>query len=345
MKTPLNPRRRQFLATAAGLGGLLAAPLASARSSGRQPVVVVTSYNDETFSRFEAAFEKANPRYKLQLVWRMPHDALPYLRQPAQGGADVYWAASPRTFATLAADGAWQPLGIARDGLPENIGNARLSDANGLYTATEMAGYGFIVNPGALARLGLAEPKDWRDLTASAYAGQIVMPIPSRVGFAPVMVDILLQAYGWEKGWATWSAIAGNAGTLMDRGSTFVTDEVGSGRIAATAKKSIDRPTARRCASPTRRTAASTRRISRLPRMPATPRAPAPSPASCCPRRARRSSPTPRSTSCRCARPSIANCRPTTSIPSPPPKKAPSTTTANSAATVSACSAPCSSRC
>lgn len=164
MKTPLNLRRRQFLATAAGLGGLLAAPLASARSSGRQPVVVVTSYNDETFSRFEAAFEKANPRYKLQLVWRMPHDALPYLRQPAQGGADVYWAASPRTFATLAADGAWQPLGIARDGLPENIGNARLSDANGLYTATEMAGYGFIVNPGALARLGLAEPKDWRDL-------------------------------------------------------------------------------------------------------------------------------------------------------------------------------------
>lgn len=233
MKNPLNLRRRRFLATAAGLGSLLAAPLAaSARTTGRQPVVVVTSYNDETFSRFEAAFEKANPRYKLQLVWRMPHDALPYLRQPAQGGADVYWSASPRTFAALAAEGAWQPLGIARDGLPENIGKARLGDANGLYTATEMAGYGFIVNPGALARLGLAEPKDWRDLTAPAYAGQIVMPIPSRVGFAPVMVDILLQAYGWEKGWATWSAIAGNAGTLMDRGSTFVTDEVGSGRRA-----------------------------------------------------------------------------------------------------------------
>jgi ABC-type glycerol-3-phosphate transport system substrate-binding protein len=95
-----------------------------------------------------------------------------------------------------------------------------------------MAGYGFIVHPDALARLGLATPKDWTDLTASAWAGQIVMPIPSRVGFAPVMVDILLQAYGWEKGWATWSAIAGNAGTLMDRGSTFVTDEVSSGRRA-----------------------------------------------------------------------------------------------------------------
>jgi ABC-type Fe3+ transport system substrate-binding protein len=237
MKTPTNLPRRHFLASTAalglGAGSLLASPLtAMARNPERQPVVVVTSYNDEVFSRFEAAFEKAYPQYKLQLVWRMPHDALPYLSQTKQGGADVYWSASPRNFAALAAAGAWQPLGIDLGGLPKTIGKARLADADGLYTATEMAGYGFIVNPGALARLGLAEPKDWSDLTAPAYAGQIVMPIPSRVGFAPVLVDILLQAYGWEKGWAVWSGIAGNAGTLMDRGSSFVTDEVASGRRA-----------------------------------------------------------------------------------------------------------------
>jgi len=237
MKTPCNLHRRQFLASTAALGlgaaGLLAAPLpAIGKTRERQPVVIVTSYNDEVFSRFEAAFEKAHPQYKLQLVWRMPHDALPYLRLPQQGGADMYWSASPRTFAALAAEGAWQPLGIDLSGLPKAVGKARLADADGFYTATEMAGYGFILNPGALAKLGLAEPQDWTDLTAPAWAGQLVMPIPSRVGFAPVMVDILLQAYGWEKGWAVWSAIAGNAGSLMDRGSTFVTDEVASGRRA-----------------------------------------------------------------------------------------------------------------
>jgi len=228
-----SSRRRLLLGLGASAAGLLAAPLpALAKSRERQPVVVVTSYNDEVFSRFEAAFEKAHPQYKLQLVWRMPHDALPYLRQPKQGGADVYWSASPRTFAALAAEGAWQPLGINPDGLPETIGKARLRDSEGFYTATEMAGYGFILNPAALEKLGLAAPKDWTDLTAPGWAGQIVMPIPSRVGFAPVMVDILLQAYGWEKGWAVWSGIAGNAGSLMDRGSTFVTDEVASARRA-----------------------------------------------------------------------------------------------------------------
>ena len=225
-------RRRLLLGLGAGSGALLGGALPALAAPERRPVVVVTSYNDEVFSRFEAAFEAAHPRYKLQLIWRMPHDALPYLQQAKQGGADVYWSASPRNFARLAAEGAWQPLGIDLAGLPDHLGRAQLRDPDNLYTATEMAGYGFIVNPAALAARGLSLPQDWRDLAAPAWAGQIVMPIPSRVGFAPVMVDILLQAYGWEQGWAVWSGIAGNAGALMDRGSTFVTDTVAAGRQA-----------------------------------------------------------------------------------------------------------------
>lgn len=223
-------QRRQLLLAAAGALPALAG--AAPKAPARQPVVVLTSYNDEVFSRFEAAFEKAWPQYKLQLVWRMPHDALPYLRQPQQGGVDLYWSASPRNFAALAGEGAWQPLAIERSGLPDHVGKARLADAEGYYTATEMAGYGFIVNPPALARLGLGVPQDWQELTAPAWAGQIVLPDPGRVGFAPVMVDIVLQASGWEAGWALWSALAGNAGSVMEAGSTFVTDEVASGRRA-----------------------------------------------------------------------------------------------------------------
>jgi ABC-type glycerol-3-phosphate transport system substrate-binding protein len=61
--------------------------------------------------------------------------------------------------------------------------------------------------------------------------GQIALPIPARVGFAPPIVEIVLQAYGWDRGWALWSQIAANA-VLVDRGATFVTDEVSSGRCA-----------------------------------------------------------------------------------------------------------------
>lgn len=57
--TRFSTRRRLLLGLGASATGLLAAPLpAIAKTRERQPVVVVTSYNDEVFSRFEAAFEK-----------------------------------------------------------------------------------------------------------------------------------------------------------------------------------------------------------------------------------------------------------------------------------------------
>lgn len=228
---PSGLSRRRLLGLLGGSALAAMAPLSALAAASRQPVLVMTSYPDEVVSRIETAFEKANPAYRLQVVWRMPHDALPYLRQPKQGGIDVYWSASPRNFASLKSEGAWRKLDIERGGLPATIGKTAIADADGYFQATEVAGYGFAVNPRELARLGLAQPTDWRDLTDPRYAGKIALPIPARVGFAPVMVEIVLQAYGWQAGWALWSEIAGNA-ALVDRGATFVSDEVGSGRCA-----------------------------------------------------------------------------------------------------------------
>jgi ABC-type Fe3+ transport system substrate-binding protein len=224
---PISSARRQILKALGGVA--LTGAAGSLWSATRQPVVVLTSYPDEVVSRVEAAFEKAYPDYRMQVVWRMPHDALPYLLQPRQGGIDVYWSASPRTFAAAKSAGAWRKLELDRSALPSHIGNTVIADPDGYYTATEVAGYGFAINSTELAKLGLPLPTDWRDLTDARYAGRIALPIPSRVGFAPPMVEIVLQAFGWDAGWALWSEIAGNA-RAVDRGATFVTDEVGSGR-------------------------------------------------------------------------------------------------------------------
>lgn len=232
MRQIASPSRRKAIQLLAGAAAFPAvATTLPVRAATRQPVQVLTSYPDEVVSRMEAAFEKAWPAYRMQVVWRMPHDALPYLKAPNQSGVDVYWSASPRTFAAAKAAGAWRKLDIDRQGLPSHIGQTALADPDGYYTATEVAGYGFAVNATELAKLQLPTPQDWRDLTDARYAGRIALPIPARVGFAPPMVEIVLQAYGWAAGWALWSELAGNA-RLVDRGATFVTDEVGTGRCA-----------------------------------------------------------------------------------------------------------------
>lgn len=213
--------------------GALSLGAGPAFAQARTPVVVLTAYPEEVTSRFEAAFEQAHPGYRLQLVWRMPHDALPYLQAPEQNGVDVYWSASPRTYAALKRGGALRALdGVDRTGLPTRIGGTEISDADGYYLASEVAGYGWALNPARLAALNLATPADWPDLARAGWHGQIALPIPARVGFAPPMVDIVLQAFGWARGWALWSAIAGNA-ALVGNGSTFVTDEVASGKRTA----------------------------------------------------------------------------------------------------------------
>lgn len=210
---------------------LLALCSTSALAAPVEPVVVMTSYPEEVMTRFEDAFAKASPQWRLQILWRQGYDALPVLLQPDQGGVDVYWAPSPGNFQRVAKAHGWQPLGIDLRGLPPRIGGTPLRDAKARYQTTELAGYGFASNPQRLAELGVPTPQDWTDLLDPRLRGQIALPDPAKVGYAPVLLDIVLQAYGWERGWALWSELAGQS-RLISRGGTLISDEVVSARSA-----------------------------------------------------------------------------------------------------------------
>ncbi|MBY0577756.1 MAG: extracellular solute-binding protein [Burkholderiales bacterium] len=217
--------RREFIISLGAVAASAAMPALAA--SEERELVVLTAYPDEVVARYESLFGKAYPQYRLKIIWRMPFDAVPYLEK--QGGVDVYWSASPPAYYRLKAKGAWRRIGIDRSGLPGRIGNTLIDDPDGYFVATEVAAYGFLVNPAYLEKHELPVPKDWGDLADPRYFGHVVMPTPSLVGFAPVMVDIPLQYFGWERGWAMWSAIAANSGFVGTKGA-FITDEVDSNK-------------------------------------------------------------------------------------------------------------------
>ena len=209
-----------------GAGLLLLSQLAGAT----EKVVVLSSYPQEVITPFEAAFEQAYPQYRLEILWRQSRDAMTFLHQP-HNAVDVYWTPAQRNFAVLAKEGAFRKLDIDLSGLPKKIGGFEISDPDGYYVASETAGYGMAYHPAELQRLGLPVPTDWKSLAAPAFDGHVVMPIPSKVGYAPMLVDTLLQGYGWEQGWSVLEQVAANA-TLADAGATFISDDVGGGRIA-----------------------------------------------------------------------------------------------------------------
>ena len=194
------------------------------------PVIVMTSYPDEMVSRFEQAFEQQFPQYDMQVLWRQSADALAWVSDPGNAAVDLYWSPSPRNFALMKQQGLLQPLVHSRTDLPVTLGPSDISDAEGFYAATELAAYGFVINSAALTAAGLPVPQSWEDLADPNFAGHLSLPAP-RVGFAPVMIDIVLQSYGWERGWALWSEITANA-DLAQRGASFIEDELVSGRNA-----------------------------------------------------------------------------------------------------------------
>jgi len=75
--------------------------------TAKQTLTVLMAYHEEVVAQFETAFERVHPDIDVKIIWRMPHDALPYLRQPEQGGVDVYWSASLHNYLQLKQEGIW----------------------------------------------------------------------------------------------------------------------------------------------------------------------------------------------------------------------------------------------
>lgn len=207
------------------LGGLT--PWSAARAE--ETVRVFTSYPQEMMDRYEQAFAKRHPGVKLDFQWGHGNDAAATLRQPDQGGVDVLWSPALKTFPTLSGEGAFRPIGKAGAGVADKVGGMRLTDGKGTYAAFELAGYGFAVRPDYLKQHDLPTPRDWADLARPAFAGHVIMPVPSSTGFAPPMMEVMLQHDGWDKGWALLAEIAANAELQDSGGGVAMVNELAEG--------------------------------------------------------------------------------------------------------------------
>jgi spermidine/putrescine-binding protein len=63
----------------------------------------------------------------------------------------------------------------------------------------------------------LPAPKEWTDLGNPRYHNHLVISAPSRSGTTHLTVEVILQAYGWDKGWALLLNSGGNMGAITER--------------------------------------------------------------------------------------------------------------------------------
>jgi ABC-type Fe3+ transport system substrate-binding protein len=203
-----------FLAAAA-----LALSAAPARAQGE--VVIVTSFPKELFEGYKKAFEAATPGVKVIIKQQQTNQGVTYLRETrARPDADLFWVSSVDAFLTLKQDGLLERVTLPREimaRIPEKVGDFPVHDPEGQYFGFAISGYGLMWNTRYLAANKLPAPKEWVDLADPRYHGHLVMSAPSRSGTTHLTVETILQAYGWDKGWALLLNAGGNMATITER--------------------------------------------------------------------------------------------------------------------------------
>jgi ABC-type Fe3+ transport system substrate-binding protein len=211
--------------------------LAGAVSASAQPatkeVVVLTSFPKELFEAYKQAFEQKTPGVKVIVKQQQTNQGVTYLRETrSRPEADIFWVSAVDAFQTLKADGLLEKVALPKETLariPARIGSFPLHDPDGYYWGFAVSGYGLMWNTRYLALHKLPAPREWTDLADARYWGHLVISAPSRSGTTHLTVEVILQAYGWEKGWALLLQTGGNMGSITER-SFGVPEAVVSGQ-------------------------------------------------------------------------------------------------------------------
>ena len=150
--------------------------------------------------------------------------------------ADIFWGGEGILFDDLAAQGLLEKVQLPQnmwDEIPASIGKPvplPIKDPKGFWVGTMLEPYGIIYQPKLLKRLGV-EIKDWDDLLNPKLKGQIAQCTPDRSSSSHATCEVILQTYGWEKGWEWMKKLAANTGIFTAR-SRDVPNVVAKGEFA-----------------------------------------------------------------------------------------------------------------
>jgi len=157
-----------------------------------------------------------------------------YRATPDACGIDVLFGGGMDPFENQKAKGRLQPFRLPDAFLheiPRDAGGVPLVDPDFCFYAAALSSFGILENVRIKERLGLPEVKTWDDLAQPALLDWVSSADPRKSGSVHMIYEIILQAYGWEKGWSVIYRTSGNVRTFFQN-SSQPTKEIGAGDAA-----------------------------------------------------------------------------------------------------------------
>ena len=240
MKISFFPTARRLL-----LPVLLAWTSLSIATAADNEVVVISPHWDgiqEETSRAFSAWHQKKYGQPVTIRWREAgggsSQIVRFLRAEYQtnpsAGIDVLYGGGVDPFLTLEKDGLltrYDPPADILAQIPAQLNGMEIYDPGHEWFGAALSGFGIITNERVRQVVGLPEVHAWADLTDPRLDGWISACDPRDSGSALAIYEIILQSYGWEKGWAVLMEMSGNVRNFLSSSAASAV-EVGVGDAA-----------------------------------------------------------------------------------------------------------------
>ncbi|MDR1191949.1 MAG: extracellular solute-binding protein [Verrucomicrobiales bacterium] len=116
--------------------------------------------------------------------------------------------------------------------IPANLGGFPIVDPDYMFYGAALSSFGILQNNRVLALTKRPAVATWADLGRPELRGWVSSTDPRKSGAFHMIYEIILQAHGWDRGWAVIYQMSGNVAQFLDNASGPV-KEVSLGNVAA----------------------------------------------------------------------------------------------------------------
>lgn len=252
----VTPQQTTALATTATTAGATAATGATTTAAVQQPgggvvITVLSRHPTDILDNARTLFLKSDlaKRYGIVDVRTVVLPASAWPEFIRKGQADVLWGGGPTLFDSLYVQKLLAPLEgddvlSVTAQIPDVVAGASMkrvgADGKIYWVAAAISSFGITINNDLRKTYSLPKPLSWEDLASPEYGSTLVtLARQPSVSLAKLsaststtrMAEIIIQAYGWEKGWDVLARIAANS--YIAPGSEDARNAVIQGQVAA----------------------------------------------------------------------------------------------------------------
>ena len=156
-----------------------------------------------------------------------------FQRVPEGIGLDLFFGGGTDYYLKLADRGLLLPYKLPAEQLqriPQELFGIPVYDSEYRWYGTALSSFGIMYNEELRQLLGLPKVKTWKDLTHPELMGRVGAADPRESGSAHMIYEIILQGYGWEKGFALITQLGANV-RMFPAASSRIPIDVTSGQV------------------------------------------------------------------------------------------------------------------